>query len=194
MKKLKDQTGRSVLEMVGVLTIMAVLTIGGILGYSKAMPRHRMAKLADQTALIITNIRAAYSIKNNYGGLTTLAAIKMGAITKDMLQGTTDQAFNVFGGHIFLAPAADNKSVFITLAGLPANACVYLASSDWGGQMGSGLVSVATTNQEEEAPVSAQLTTNIGTAASRTIPLPPAVAASGCSGTGATNAVIIEYQ
>ena len=197
-KKISGQGGRSTLEMVGVLTIMGILTIIGIAGYSKAMPKYKMSKLNEQTALIITNIRAAYSIKDNYDGLTTAAAIQMGAVPREMARknadGVTESAYNAFSGHVFLTPAADNKSVFITMAGLPKNACVALASADWGGQLGAGLVSIGTLAQEEQVPVGEQLQRYIGFAEDGTIPLSPALASQGCSSLESKNAVVIQYH
>lgn len=197
-RKLSENSGRSTLEMIGVLTIMAILTIGGIAGYSKAMPKYKMSKMAEQTSLIITNIRAAYAEKDDYRGLDTAAAINMGAIVKEMTgtpSGTNElAAYNPFGGRIFLAPAEDNKSVFITIAGLPATACVFLASGDWGSRIGNGIASVATLAQTEQFAVSERLTANIGTAEDGTLPLTVAIATHGCSGIESNNAVVIEYQ
>lgn len=189
-----DNIGRSVLEMMAVLAIMGVLTVGGMIGYSKAMPRFKMSKLAEQISLMITNIRAAYSIKDNYEGLNTIAAIHMGAIPKEMVKGNPQNAYNSFGGQVFVTPAEDNKSVFITITGLPANACVYIGSADWGGQMGSGLVSVATLSQTTQAAVSEQQTEHIATAEDKTLPLSIVEASAGCNGVGQTNAVVIQYH
>ena len=191
-KDLSDNTGRSALEMAGVLVIIAILTVGGIAGYSKAMPQYRMYKLADQAAMIITNIRAAFSIKDNYAGLTTTAGIQMGAISKESVK--DGAAYTVYGGHVFLAPSEDNHSVFITFSGLPKNACVYLATADWAGQLGSGIKSIATLVQETQAPVSSRPENNIGTEEDKTIPLTPVVAGAGCSDSGFNNAVVIEYK
>ena len=41
MKNLKSQSGRSMVEMLGVLAIIGVLSIGGIAGYTMAMNRYR---------------------------------------------------------------------------------------------------------------------------------------------------------
>lgn len=197
MKKrrdLSDNTGRTVLEMMAVLAIMGILSVGGLLGYSKAMPRFKMSKMAEQISLIITNIRAAYSIKDDYQGLNTAAAIQMGAIPKEMVKGTPPNAYNPFGGYVFLSPADDDKSVFITITGLPANACVYIGSADWGGQTGTGVVSVSTLAQETQAPVSEQQSEHIAKAEDHTLPLSLADASAGCNGAGQTNAVVIQYH
>ena len=45
MKKL--QSGRSMVEMLGVLAIIGVLSIGGIAGYTLSMRRHRANQLLD---------------------------------------------------------------------------------------------------------------------------------------------------
>jgi len=41
MKKFKNESGRSMVEMLGVLAIIGVLSVGGIAGYRTAMNRHR---------------------------------------------------------------------------------------------------------------------------------------------------------
>ena len=41
MTNLKSQSGRSMVEMLGVLAIIGVLSIGGIAGYTMAMNRYR---------------------------------------------------------------------------------------------------------------------------------------------------------
>ncbi len=191
-KNLSYDFGRSALEMIGVLVIVAILTVGGIAGYSKAIPQYKMYKLADQAAMIITNIRAAFAIKDNYQGLTTTAAIQMGAISKDAVK--NGAAYNIYGGQVFLAPAEDGHSVFITFSGLPKNACVYLATADWAGQVGSGIISIATLTQETQAAVSSRPENNIGTSEDRTIPLTPVLAGAGCNDSGFKNAIVIEYK
>ena len=45
--KTKSQSGRSMVEMLGVLAIIGVLSVGGIAGYSLAMRRHRANQIAD---------------------------------------------------------------------------------------------------------------------------------------------------
>ena len=47
MKKLKSQSGRSMVEMLGVLAIIGVLSVGGISGYSISMRKHRANGVVD---------------------------------------------------------------------------------------------------------------------------------------------------
>ena len=47
MIKKKNESGRSMVEMLGVLAIIGVLSIGGIAGYTMSMRRHRANQVLD---------------------------------------------------------------------------------------------------------------------------------------------------
>ena len=49
-------TGRSMIEMLGVLTIIGVLSVGGIAGYSKAMEKWKINKAVEQYSYIINGL------------------------------------------------------------------------------------------------------------------------------------------
>ena len=63
------QSGRSMIEMLGVLAIIGVLSVGGIAGYSKAMMKYRINKTIEQITLIAGNIRAFWGPQKNYIGV-----------------------------------------------------------------------------------------------------------------------------
>ena len=44
---MKKESGRSMIEMLGVLAIIGVLSIGGLAGYTMAMNRHRANQILD---------------------------------------------------------------------------------------------------------------------------------------------------
>ena len=52
----KTQSGRSMVEMLGVLAIIGVLSVGGIAGYSKAMFKHKMNQTMDFISQVVANI------------------------------------------------------------------------------------------------------------------------------------------
>ena len=54
-------TGRSMVEMLGVLAIIGVLSVGAIAGYSKAMMKYRLNKHAEAVNMLINNM---LSLKN----------------------------------------------------------------------------------------------------------------------------------
>ena len=50
-----DQFGRSMVEMLGVLAIIGVLSVGSIAGYQKAITKHRLNKQAENFNLLLSN-------------------------------------------------------------------------------------------------------------------------------------------
>ena len=54
----KSQTGRSMVEMLGVLAIVGVLSVGGVYGYGVAMKKHKANELLHQASMLATTISA----------------------------------------------------------------------------------------------------------------------------------------
>ena len=72
MKKLKSQSGRSMVEMLGVLAIIGVLSVGGIAGYSLGMRKHRangLADVASKYALVAYNDCQQIQLKGEGTGI-----------------------------------------------------------------------------------------------------------------------------
>jgi len=69
MENIKNEAGRSMIEMLGVLAIIGVLSVGGIAGYSKAMMKYRINKTIEQITLIAGNVRTFFAPQKNYVGL-----------------------------------------------------------------------------------------------------------------------------
>jgi len=134
----------------GVLAIIGVLSIGGISGYSKAMAKFRVNKTLDQISMLVMNIRTLYSANVNYAGLDDKVAIQMGIIPRDMLpsgktEADADEIINAYQGRVKIGAAnvgGDNRSFFVTYSGLTREACVSIATADWGSQAGSGLQAI----------------------------------------------------
>ena len=65
------QSGRSMVEMLGVLAIIGVLSVGGIAGYSKAMFQYRINKDIEIISQTVTNMQTLYASQSGdckYGG------------------------------------------------------------------------------------------------------------------------------
>ena len=60
--------GRSMIEMLGVLAIIGVLSVGGIAGYSKAMEKIHVNKIVNMISDISATIRTAYISQKTYDG------------------------------------------------------------------------------------------------------------------------------
>ena len=146
-----EQSGRSMVEMLGVLAIIGVLSIGGISGYSKAMAKYRVNKTLDQISMLVMNIRSLFSASVDYVGLNDKTAIQMGIIPRDMLppgltEANASSIMNAYQGGVFLTTGnsgGSNRSFVVQYSGLTREACVSIATADWGSQAGSGLVRIS---------------------------------------------------
>ncbi len=148
-----NQNGRSMVEMLGVLAIIGVLSAGGLAGYSKAMFKHKLNATMDQITMLVTNIRTMYGQQSDYAGLSELKAYQLGIIPEVMVASKTDSAatlVNPFKGGVAIAPAVAksgeganaNAAFTVTYTGLPKEACIALATSDFGSGAGSGFIGV----------------------------------------------------
>ncbi|MBR3501365.1 MAG: prepilin-type N-terminal cleavage/methylation domain-containing protein, partial [Alphaproteobacteria bacterium] len=79
------QSGRSMIEMLGVLAIIGVLSVGGIAGYSKAMQKYRTNKTIEQITLIAGNIRSFFAPQKSYAGLSSYSDTGKAIIKKAKL-------------------------------------------------------------------------------------------------------------
>jgi len=52
----EHQYGRSMIEMLGVLAIVGILSVGAISGYAKAMRKYKINRLKDEYVLFIQNV------------------------------------------------------------------------------------------------------------------------------------------
>ncbi len=149
MKKIcsDNQSGRSMVEMLGVLAIIGVLSVGGIAGYSKAMTKFKINKTMDQVSTLVANIRTLYSGQRNYSGLTNATAINFGIIPNEMYS-STSKIVNAFNGEVIISTADSltatsgtkaNRSFQIVYNGLSREACVTIGTADWGNGAASGL-------------------------------------------------------
>ena len=155
------QYGRSMIEMLGVLAIVGVLSVGGIAGYSKAMMKFKTNKTIDQFSHIIANIRTLYAQQTSYEGLDTSTAVQMGVVP-DSLATSNNRPYitNIFGGDVSIFDANSygtgpngeeppSFGTFIVLfTGLPKDACLSLATMDWGSPSSSGFMSIAIEDEQ----------------------------------------------
>ena len=58
-----NETGRSMVEMLGVLAIVGVLSVGGVYGYGVAMKKHKANELLHQASMLATTISAQIQSK-----------------------------------------------------------------------------------------------------------------------------------
>lgn len=144
LMKNSEQSGRSMVEMLGVLAIIGVLSVGGIAGYSKAMTKFKITKTFDQVSMMVANIRTLYSGQRNYDGLETSNAMNMGVVPAEMEGATANTLVNAFQGSVTLGSADYNGQgdacFFVSYGAMGREACVQIVTSDWGSGASSGFI------------------------------------------------------
>ena len=146
-----NENGRSMIEMLGVLAIIGVLSVGGIAGYSKAMMKYRTNKTIEQISMIVTNVRTLFGSQKTYEALKTTTQESLIAKARlfpdELLNGTNGLLSNPnpFAGDIHLtysdrAASGDKKAFLLSYGNIPEEACMDLITQDWGSASGSGLI------------------------------------------------------
>ena len=169
-----NENGRSMIEMLGVLAIIGVLSVGGIAGYSKAMNKFKTNKVADNVSMLVANIKTMYAQQKTYGSLDTDSANEMGLIPDELVKkiGDTTSYKNAYNGEVEIHTAgstvaaqapttpggtdgksADNKAFVIFFGGLSREACITLATNDWGSGYSSGLIAMSASGTSAEADI-----------------------------------------
>ena len=94
--------GRSMVEMLGVLAIIGVLSVGAIAGYSKAMMKYKLNKQAEQISWLLN---VAYRYRNNFGKKHMSLVpyfIKLGEIPENMIKDNSSYVYDIFGSKIII--------------------------------------------------------------------------------------------
>ena len=169
-----NESGRSMIEMLGVLAIIGVLSVGGIAGYSKAMNKFKTNQVADNVSMLVANIKTLYAQQKTYGTLTNADAVSLGVVPdeliKDRVAGTLKNSFN---GTVDIHSAestsdGDNKAFVIYYGGLSKEACITLSTNDWGSGYSSGLIAIRAAGDSTDADDNKSLdTVHIGTAGAK---------------------------
>ena len=96
---MKSENGRSMVEMIGVLAIIGVLSVGAIAGYSKAMTKYKLNKQAEQISWLLN---AMYRYKDLLGQNQPWESFvpylkKLGEIPQEMIKDNSIYLYDSFG-------------------------------------------------------------------------------------------------
>ncbi|MDO4162005.1 MAG: type 4 pilus major pilin [Pseudomonadota bacterium] len=204
--KSTNMSGRSMIEMLGVLAIIGVLSVGGIAAFTQMMARQKISQTQTQINAIAAKISAIGSEASSYSGLNNKTAVKFGAIPGEAVVDAANGVLsNPFGGNITVSAtdeAGDVMSYTITYTNLTKDACIFLATMDWG-KRGSSFLKIALANSGSNnsyvkdftstAEVNQVKDTYVVKSVQYT-PVAPADAAKGCSCTQQTCLIALKFN
>ena len=99
----------------------------------------------DQITMLVTNIRTMYGTQGNYANLGD-DVVSLG-IVPAVMGSTPSSLTNPFKGSVTIGTynfnSVSNSGFKVTYSDLPKEACIALATSDFGSGAGSGFIGVA---------------------------------------------------
>ena len=152
-----NQTGRSMIEMLGVLAIIGVLSAAGLAGYSKAMAKHKMNRTINQMVQIVNNVHTAFA--NSQSGTnpyTVLVgeegmrkAVALNIFPDEMVfDRNIPTVLNLYKGKVSIV-SEDGSDFEIIFEDLPKEVSIAIGTIDWGIDDASGLQEVEINDGEE---------------------------------------------
>ena len=200
------------IEMLGVLAIMGVLTAGGMLAYTRAMIKNKINNTIEQAVKISVHLSAIGINGGNYYGLDTNSMAVLESLFPESIF-IGDKMIAPYGGEVSIAPSnlhpintsgyanlranssGYNLAYTIRYDGVDTPTCMALTTHEWGTVknvyfigVAAGLSSsVADTisekiYQECDGDVSTDVIAGCVGGNTLRIPVPQAVAASVCTG------------
>jgi hypothetical protein len=119
---MRQESGRSMVEMLGVLAIMGVITVGAVAMIGNAMRSQKHSTVNDETLQIVTGVRQLLGEYDDFSGINN--ATIFGAIGMS--------AKNPYGGKYELAVNPENSRQFIlSITGLPKSDCQFFITKPW---------------------------------------------------------------
>ena len=172
------QSGRSMVEILGVLALIGVLSIGGIAAFSKAMEKINSNRIVEDVHTIIKNIQTTYNSQINYEDLDNVKAISYNLIPDHMI--VDEKTIKTRMGNDFLLRTIDRNNGYVILINeLTSTPCMALASTDWGkDNSGPSFIVVSQTGINPPRGFPGNL--EPGEFSSKDLPLTPAQAAPYC--------------
>ncbi len=139
MKNLKSESGRSMVEMLGVLAIIGVLSVGGIAGYNKAMSMYQTAKALQLLDMFNLSVKEAsdsdqatpYDQKNSHPNCFCWSTqyfcdVYLGADTCSAFKTTDKTTYKVKSYHgldFFIYNGGGNKKVTLNITNATVDTC-----------------------------------------------------------------------
>lgn len=116
-----EESGRSMIEMLGVLAIMGIITVGAISMISYAMRSQKRTAVNDEVTQIVMGVRQLLGEYDDFSSInnsTIFGAIGM-------------SSKNPYGGNYILSPGSIPQQFYVTIDGLNKSDCEYFVTKAW---------------------------------------------------------------
>lgn len=130
----RRQAGATLIEIMMVVALMAVITIGALTYFNSANESSKVQEATASLTALTSVIRNQFATQGSYEGLTADVAAKFGNVPESMLVRTGSTArfrnpWNQGAGAVTIVPAETNStddSFTVTFTKIPASTCTDL--------------------------------------------------------------------
>ena len=129
----KSQSGRSMIEMLAVLMIIGVLTIGALAGLTQVTRKFNTSKIHNDIHSISAEVVSLYAWQRGYPDSSASGFqndLCREGIFPDGCDATAT-AYNPFGGKYTVTTDANNQTLTVKADGLPETVCEDLTIQEW---------------------------------------------------------------
>lgn len=117
---MRNQYGRSLMEVIGVLAITGVMSVAAIRIYSVIRTNQSRQIAATELEQIVKDTKLLFEMRGDYTGVSVNYLIKAGALKSD--------AAPIGGNEWSVTPTTDGTGFIINLTDLSKNDCDYFAT------------------------------------------------------------------
>jgi Tfp pilus assembly protein PilE len=154
----KMQYGRSMIEMIGVLAIIGVLSVGGFGIVAKAMKNQRYTQIMSNVAELAASAKKMSCQFLNDNGYSNYGIFlyKSGKYPNNLTYVTSGADVGKYVGTLDVTykfeTGSDGSSSFkITLENVPQDLCIRMASDNWGSTRSTGFKEITVGNKTNTA-------------------------------------------
>lgn len=157
-----NENGRSMIEMLGVLAIIGVLTVGGLNIISRSRQMHEIGQLISEVSKIaMTSKKMACDYDSAYGSYTMM--IYKSEAYSDALEFEDGKFIGPMEAQISVS---GNMSTYtVSVADLSEDTCIQMAGNDWGKTGTNGFLGVCVGSGECNPSSDAQMELNAAASA-----------------------------
>ncbi|MBO7066354.1 MAG: hypothetical protein J6W40_01885 [Alphaproteobacteria bacterium] len=116
---MKQESGRSLIEIIGVLAIGTIISVAAVKMYGQIRASQTRSLVSTELEQLAKNVKLLAGPRNSYAGVSVEYLVKAGALKSDKAP-IGDDDWSV-------APSFDEKSFSINLTGLSSGECEYFA-------------------------------------------------------------------
>ena len=130
----KRQAGATLIEIIMVVALMAIITIGALVYYNSASQSAKVQEAVTSLTSLTSIIRNQFSSQGNYAGLSEQVVAAFGNVPKTMRVDDTTQLkhpWSSANNAVMIGPIAGAGSAdefYIQLANIPARACTDIVT------------------------------------------------------------------